>query len=334
MMMVMASLFGVYSVGMSDDVLTPGGQVKAIGEGVEHATTGISKLVTSISEAVRSGNGTRGKRAIFRKSVRDVRRLFGDDVLSKVEEHALACEYVRTVNGFENLNAVGCKTEDACRAGNVDMSGIDRILPDWWDAFMEGVFHAYNENVQNMWADLLTGEIDSPGSFSKRALRTLTDMSADEAELFRYLCSWSVEWRTEDRDRWRPLPLLATRTDNLGDGTVYANGPWHRELAPLEHASLTSQANGDVYAGDIAFESPLHVRYRPQGKWVELTLKPTNASSRFGSGYAFTAVGVELSALCDSDLGSADGLEELATEYAEMGGYEIVRRGDGEPDSD
>ena len=212
----------------------------------------------------------------------------------------------------------------------------DGTVPErpWLDVYFDGASHAYDGDVRAMWAQLLNGEIDSPGSFSMRALRTLTDMSANEAELFRYLCSWSVEWRTEDRDRWRPLPLLATQTDNLGDGTVYANGPWHRELAPLEHANLTSQANGDVYAGDIAFESPLHMRYRSQGKWVELTLKPTNASSRFGSGYAFTAVGVELSALCDSELGSADGLEELVTEYAEMGGYEIVRRGDGEPDSD
>ena len=139
---------------MSDDVLTPGGQVKAIGEGVEsagkgveRATTGISKLVTSISEAVRSGDGTRGKRAIFRKSVGDTRRLFGDDVLSDEEEHALAWEYLRTVNGFENLNTVGRMAEDACRAGNVDTSGVDRLQPDWWDAFEDGASHAYDDEV-------------------------------------------------------------------------------------------------------------------------------------------------------------------------------------------
>lgn len=315
---------------MSDDVLTPGGQVKAIGEGVEHATTGISKLVTSISEAVRSGDGTRGKRAIFRNSIRDARRLFGDDVLSDEEEHALAWEYVRTVNGFENLNAVGRMAEDACRAGNVDTSGIDRIQPDWWDAFMEGVFHAYNENVQNMWAQLLAGEIDSPGSFSKRALRTLTDMSTNEARLFRYLCEWSVEWRVAGHD-WRPLPLLSTEMEAIDDDTVWSNGPWIRSLAPLEHANLTSQANGNMYAGAADPGATLYVRYRPGGAPVVLALEPTGRRMpRFGSGYAFTTVGAELASLCE--LGCADGLDDLIAIYAEEGDYRIVRHGDGTPD--
>lgn len=314
---------------MSDDVLTPGGQVKAIGEGVEHATTGISKLVTSISEAVRSGDGTRGKRAIFRKSVRDARRLFGDDVLSDEEEHALAWEYVRTVNGFENLNAVGRMAEDACRAGSVDVSGVDRLQPDWWDTFEEGASHAYDMDVQNMWAQLLSGEIDSPGSFSKRALRALMDMSADDARLFRYLCSWSVEWRTDGHD-WRPIPLLSTEMDAIDDDTIWSNGPWIRRLAPLEHANLISQANGDMYAGAANPGAPLYVRYRPQGKPVVITLEPTGRRlPRFGSGYAFTTVGTELSSLCE--LGYADGLDDLIAIYAEEGDYKIVRHGDGTP---
>lgn len=279
---------------MSDDVLTPGGQVKAIGEGVEsagkgveRATTGISKLVTSISEAVRSGDGTRGKRAIFRKSVGDARRLFGDDVLSDEEEHALAWEYVRTVNGFENLNAVGRMAEDACRAGSVDVSGVDRLQPDWWDVFEDGASHAYDDEVRAIWAQLLAGEINRPGTFSKRTLTTLNNMSPLEAQRFRELCSWCFDVCCEGEPPYA-VPLLA-QVD--GKGRTYGGFPLPRGTV-LEDAGLVTQSTGRK----IVF------RPGPNAIIVNGDVRQVWNSERhtvcFMSGYSLTSTGRELALLC------------------------------------
>lgn len=258
---------------MSDDVLTPGGQVKAIGEGVEsagkgveRATTGISKLVTSISEAVRSGDGTRGKRAIFRKSVGDKRRLFGDDVLSDEEEHALAWEYLRTVNGFENLNTVGRMAEDA---------------------FEDGASHAYDDEVRAIWAQLLAGEINRPGTFSKRTLTTLNNMSPLEAQRFRELCSWCFDVCCEGEPPYA-VPLLA-QVD--GKGRTYGGFPLPRGTV-LEDAGLVTQSTGRK----IVF------RPGPNAIIVNGDVRQVWNSERhtvcFMSGYSLTSTGRELALLC------------------------------------
>lgn len=287
---------------MSDDVLTPGGQVKAIGEGVEsagkgveRATTGISKLVTSISEAVRSGDGTRGKRAIFRKSVGDARRLFGDDVLSDEEEHALAWEYVRTVNGFENLNAVGRMAEDACRAGSVDASGVDRLQPDWWDAFEDGASHAYDDEVRAIWAQLLAGEINRPGTFSKRTLATLNNMSPLEAQRFRELCSWCFDVYCEGESPYA-VPLLA-QVD--GKGRLYGGFPIVHGTV-LEDAGLVTQSTGRK----IVFRpGPNAIIVNGRTRQVYNHQKHTVCVM---SGYSLTSTGRELALLCDHGTANDD----------------------------
>ena len=55
---------------------------------------------------------------------------------------------------------------------------------DWFTRYFNIVQDISNEDIQDLWAKLLAGEIKQPGSFSYRTLETLKNMTTDEAELF------------------------------------------------------------------------------------------------------------------------------------------------------
>lgn len=55
---------------------------------------------------------------------------------------------------------------------------------DWFIKFFDAVGTISNENMQKLWAKILSGEIQQQGSFSFRALETMRNMSRYEAEVF------------------------------------------------------------------------------------------------------------------------------------------------------
>ena len=55
---------------------------------------------------------------------------------------------------------------------------------DWFVRFFDAVGTISNEDMQQLWAKILNGEIQQQGSFSFRALETMRNMSHYEAEIF------------------------------------------------------------------------------------------------------------------------------------------------------
>lgn len=173
------------------------------------------------------------------------------------------------------------------RAGSVDVSGVDRLQPDWWDAFEDGASHAYDDEVRAIWAQLLAGEINRPGTFSKRTLTTLNNMSPLEAQRFRELCSWCFDVRCEGEPPYA-VPLLA-QVD--GKGRTYGGFPLPRGTV-LEDAGLVTQSTGRK----IVF------RPGPNAIIVNGDVRQVWNSERhtvcFMSGYSLTSTGRELALLC------------------------------------
>lgn len=55
---------------------------------------------------------------------------------------------------------------------------------DWFLRFFESAGYISNENMQDLWARILAGEMENKGSFTLRTLSTLANMCADEAKIF------------------------------------------------------------------------------------------------------------------------------------------------------
>ncbi len=82
----------------------------------------------------------------------------------------------------KNIENVADKAYDQLEAeGTVTSDPID---PDWIRRFFNIVGDVSNNELQNIWARILSGEIKQPGSFSMRTLDTVRNISPKEAEIF------------------------------------------------------------------------------------------------------------------------------------------------------
>ena len=83
---------------------------------------------------------------------------------------------------------------DGNNADNKNESESDdkKISFDWFMRFFEEAGNISDEQVQDLWAKVLAGEIKSPGSFSLRFIETLRTLSKDEAEILQEISSYAV----------------------------------------------------------------------------------------------------------------------------------------------
>ena len=64
--------------------------------------------------------------------------------------------------------------------------------PDWTSRFFSDVQDVSSEGMQALWAKILAGEVERPGSTSIRTLGIMKDLDKPTASIFRRLCSLSV----------------------------------------------------------------------------------------------------------------------------------------------
>ena len=64
--------------------------------------------------------------------------------------------------------------------------------PDWTARFFDCVQDVSSEDMQNIWAKILAGEVESPGRTSLRTLDTLRNMTKRDAEMFRDICDFVI----------------------------------------------------------------------------------------------------------------------------------------------
>ena len=88
-----------------------------------------------------------------------------------------------------NIAAIVDKARLALPAGNVP-----DVEPDvgWTSSFSSGAQGASSDEMQELWARTLAGEVASPGSTSVRTLAILRNLGQSTAQLFKRLCSLAV----------------------------------------------------------------------------------------------------------------------------------------------
>lgn len=63
---------------------------------------------------------------------------------------------------------------------------------DWFIRFYEAVGNISNEEMQNLWAKILAGEISHPSTYSLRTIDVLKNINKSDAELFEKICMYSI----------------------------------------------------------------------------------------------------------------------------------------------
>lgn len=95
----------------------------------------------------------------------------------------------------KNLEQVLSKTEDILENEQTQSKEnlSESINEDWLSHYIEGASKISDEQVQELWAKILAGEIITPKTFSKRTLDVLLRLSPEEAKLFEKVCGYVVE---------------------------------------------------------------------------------------------------------------------------------------------
>lgn len=90
----------------------------------------------------------------------------------------------------ENIEAVAEKTYNLLEGEEkVTSKPVDK---DWTLRFFNSIEDIGNEQMQEIWAKLLAGEIKKPGSFSLRTLSVLHNLNNQEATAFQEICQHCV----------------------------------------------------------------------------------------------------------------------------------------------
>ncbi|EKO3594160.1 DUF2806 domain-containing protein [Vibrio metschnikovii] len=79
-----------------------------------------------------------------------------------------------------------------------EQSDPSKMEDDWVTNFFDKSRIVSDDDMQVLWANVLAGEANKPGSFSRRTVNLLSDLDKRDAELFQTLCrfGWSVGYFT------------------------------------------------------------------------------------------------------------------------------------------
>ena len=225
----------------------------------------------------------------------------------RMAEAEVQADRIRRVGAANiDIEVAELKERAAARFANeemtkqVNMEGIiEKALPglgdnanpeamenDWIMNFFDKCRMVSDNDMQQIWARILAGEANNPGSFSRRTVNLVADLDKRDAELFRNLCGFA--WTTSGA-----TPLVF---DARGD--IYnRSGITFDSLGQLESLGLI---HFDSLAGFQIVNSHKQASVSYYGK--EIILKFPNDSDRnlsIGT-TILTRAGQELAPMCGS----------------------------------
>lgn len=190
---------------------------------------------------------------------------------------------------------------------------------DWFIRFYEAVGNISDEEMQEIWARILAGEIAKPSSFSLKTIDTLKNISKKDADLFVKLCSHSFSYGNQS--------LFLPRYDD------YLN---KRNILYSDIMKLSEQGlifNNGTITLNITINNESKILFNNNG--LVMTIASIDESETKASilQYPFTEVGRELSSLIKQSASDLDFIEfgreiNANNEDYKVAVYKVVYRQD------
>jgi hypothetical protein len=181
----------------------------------------------------------------------------------------------------------------------------EKVEDDWITNFFDKCRLISDEEMQTLWAKVLSGEANSPGNFSKRTVDLLSSLDKSDAELFSKLCSFAVRIG-------QVVPLIYDT-----DHDIYTqHGITFSALSHLESIGLLrfDSLTGFLWRG---IKQNGFILYYGKRLWIEFP-KPENNEFQIGK-VLLSKAGRELAPICDSH--PRDGFPEYLKEKWKTLGY-------------
>lgn len=166
---------------------------------------------------------------------------------------------------------------------------LDNFNPEFRRRWVSEASNVSDETLQDLWARLLAGELESSGSVSNDTMSIARDMSKERAEEFQILCSSAL-------CKISGSPLLVVGCGRPGNNSLRPYGLSYEVLMRLAHHRLVINEMDSITNIKLGPEPSMYpVRYHEYA-WG---LAPSDATKRTDpghpiSGILFTPAGEEL----------------------------------------
>ena len=162
----------------------------------------------------------------------------------------------------------------------------DSMETDWVVNFFDKSRIVSDNEMQGLWARVLAGEANAPGTYSRRTVNFLSDLDKAEAELFTKLCGFG--WMIGNL-----VPLVFDVEADIYNG----RGINFNALIHLESIGLVQF---DALSGFVTHKLPKRFAVYYYGKALTLDLSQS-PDNKLEIGYVLlTKVGQELAPICGS----------------------------------
>jgi hypothetical protein len=203
--------------------------------------------------------------------------------INNLQRRALARFVSEEAQKQSNIESI---TEKAIPQLN-DSSKPQNMEKDWITNFFDKCRIVSDEEMQLLWAKVLAGEANSPGTYSKRTVNCLGSLEKEEAQLFTKLCSFVVIING------RGTPLIYDE-----EASIYNDQEINFDT--LTHLDDIGLISFEPLAGFKRVKLPQHIDIYYYGTALKAECKnPEN--NELGEGKVlFSSIGEELARICGS----------------------------------
>lgn len=176
-----------------------------------------------------------------------------------------------------------------------DPSGVD---DDWISNFFEKARIVSDKEMQELWAKVLSGEANRPGSYSRRTVNLIADLDKNDALLFSTLCSYG----------WMIGTFVPVVFDVQDD--IYKRNSIN--FSSLSHLEALGLIQFNHLSGFTRLQLPKRFAVMYQGRPLQLEMEHESDNKLDLGKVLLTQAGQELAPICGSM--AVDGFFEYVQE--------------------
>lgn len=187
------------------------------------------------------------------------------------------------------------------------------LSQEFTDSFVRNSANAYDEEARNLFVKAALGERDRPGSFSRRALSILGEMSASDVAKLERLCSLCIGGKGSDGSETDIIPYLMSDVGGFSfDGGAISRS----DVVNLQSLGIV------VAEGRVSNEVKEAVTIYIGGEPMHILRAPGAGSLLHVGELTLTLPGMELATLCPT--GTAPGFRDLVRADIERQGFKVA----------
>ena len=188
------------------------------------------------------------------------------------------------------VNAMS-KADSAVDWSKVD---LDKFNPEFRHRWISEASNVSDETLQDLWARLLAGELEFPGSVSNDTMSIARDLTKERAEEFQILCSAAL-------CHWDGTPMIVVACGNPGANSLQPHGLSYDVLMRLAHHRLIVNDMTSYVSLDVDSSQPMVLARQQESSWALRWSRDTNSTGAEQQikGVLFTLAGKELFAVVE-----------------------------------